>query len=527
MKLWPHQERGLGELWASIDADRQAICVTSPTGGGKSRMMREIIRRATELRAMRVGVFVHRSMLCDQWAAQLRNDGIGFRLRASGKISDHVYDEPVQLSMVQTEFSRAFDPKKELKDRPQDLDLLLIDEAHAQKEGQFQTIFRHYIERGAVVVGFTATPMEIGHIYDQLIVAGTNSELRECGAHVLCKTYAPDECDLRSVKQQSNGEYSPNEMRKVYARPVVFGRILDHWRTLNPVGRPTILFGPDVAGSQWFAEQFNAAGIPAAHIDADAIHLPGGRVEKSTPELREQVVADVRSGQIKVVCNRFVLREGIDIPELGHCILATTFGSVASYLQAVGRLIRSHPSLDYVVLQDHGGNHWRHGSPNDNRVWDMNDTAAEMMARVIDKMRPREDGSQAVEDVAVCGKCGRVVRKAGDTCPECREVVKKSSRVVVQLDGTLQQQHGTIIPKPRYAKKDESTERAWEERFWGARRSKKPGAESVTFRQLVGRFCHFNDGLRPPTGLPFMPLNANDWGKPVQSVPIEKLIQPK
>ncbi|MTW08883.1 hypothetical protein GM524_13540, partial [Streptococcus pneumoniae] len=72
-----------------------------------------------------------------------------------------------------------------------------------------------------------------------------------------------------------------------------------------------------------------------------------GEELKSNRETRRQVLDEVASGEIKVVCNRFVLREGFDLPQLYHGVLATCFGSICSYVQSVGRILRSHPSLEH------------------------------------------------------------------------------------------------------------------------------------------------------------------------------------
>jgi hypothetical protein len=57
-------------------------------------------------------------------------------------------------------------------------------------------------------------------MYEHLIIGAVNSELRECGAHVLCQTYAPDEPDLRHVKQVKVGEdLSDSENKKAIMRP--------------------------------------------------------------------------------------------------------------------------------------------------------------------------------------------------------------------------------------------------------------------------------------------------------------------
>ena len=93
-----------------------------------------------------------------------------------------------------------------------------------------------------------------------------------------------------------------------------------------------------------------------------------GEEYASDPLKRAEVIDKLRAGDIKVICNRYVMREGIDIPELYHIILATPIGSLSSYVQVVGRALRNHPSLDKVIVQDHAGNFWRHGSANANRA---------------------------------------------------------------------------------------------------------------------------------------------------------------
>ena len=46
--LWPHQERGLAELYAALEAGEQATVLTAPTGGGKTRMICELVKQARE-----------------------------------------------------------------------------------------------------------------------------------------------------------------------------------------------------------------------------------------------------------------------------------------------------------------------------------------------------------------------------------------------------------------------------------------------------------------------------------------------
>jgi hypothetical protein len=65
--------------------------------------------------------------------------------------------------------------------------------------------------------------------------------------------------------------------------------VKDNWLRLNPELRPMIGFGPDVAGSLWFAEQCHAAGISAAHIDSERIWINGEVLSSDDPENRKHL----------------------------------------------------------------------------------------------------------------------------------------------------------------------------------------------------------------------------------------------
>ena len=306
-ELWPHQIRAIADITAAIAAGERSLCVTSPTGGGKSRILTDLVWQARE-RGQRVIVYTNRRLLLEQLQGVMADDGLNFGVRAAGHKSDHF--SKVQISSIQTEEARIY--------RSQcwklfEADLVLIDEAHANAAETACRIVRDHRAAGAAVVGFTATPIDLGHLYDRLIVAGTNSELRRCGALVPAVTYGPDEPDARHLRTRTKtGEYTEDQVRKAIMTPTIFARVLEWLERLNPNLEPTILFGPDVAGSMYFAEQLNAAGISAAHIDGEDISYgtldsDGESItQKSTRERRAEILEGSREGRIKVLCNRFV-----------------------------------------------------------------------------------------------------------------------------------------------------------------------------------------------------------------------------
>lgn len=346
---WPHQRMAHASTIAAIEMGEKTILLTAPTGAGKSVMMTDLIHWARE-RSWRVVLYTNRKMLLDQLSGVLSKHGIAHGLRASEHQADLLSE--VQISSIQTELARVYKSQKWGLHLAK---LVIIDEAHNNCGDTAKRIIAEHAEKGAVVVGYTATPLGLADVYNKLIVAGTPSELRECGALVPCNTYGPDEPDTKSIKKLPSGEFSEKDVKKVFRIQQVFGRIFEWWKKLNPDARPTILFAPGVKESVWCAQQFEELGVRAAHIDGEDIYLDGKAYESDRPA-RDEVIEQIKDGRIKVVCNRFVLREGIDIPELYHAIFATVFGGLQSYLQSGGRVLRNHPSLPgHVIVQDHGG----------------------------------------------------------------------------------------------------------------------------------------------------------------------------
>lgn len=348
--LWPHQERGIAAVLDRQAAGVRRMCLTSPTGMGKSKCVEVLIQRWVEM-DLRVLLYVNRRMLLDQLSRFLVAAGIRYAVRAAGHGQDD--GEYVQLASIQTEGKRS------VRDRSQDIfpaDRVVVDEAHVLKGLEAQKILARHWEAGAHLLGVTATPVDLAEVYDELIVAGTTSEGRACGALLPAIHFGPDEPDFRAIKNWKPGEdLSEAQQRKLFpmGRPL-FGRVYENWKKLNPDARPTILFASGVQESVWFAQEFARAGVTAAHIDGEDVWI-NGTWYKSSRDARQEVLDGSEHGRIKVVTNRFVLREGVDAPWLAHGIFATAFGSVQTYLQAGGRLLRAHPSLQTVTIQDHGG----------------------------------------------------------------------------------------------------------------------------------------------------------------------------
>jgi superfamily II DNA or RNA helicase len=367
---------------------------------------------------------------------------------------------------------------------------------------------------GATAIGYTATPLDLEGIYDELIVAGLPSECRSFGALVPAETYAPDEPDLKHIKNYKVGEdLTEKENTKAIMRPGVFGRVKDAWLRHNPKQKATILFGPDVRGSIFFAEQFCKAGVRAAHIDGNDVWVDG-EFYPSNPEQRELVRDLLMAGDIKIVCNRFVLREGIDWPFVECGVEACVFGALTSYLQSCGRLLRACPDTNKqdAILIDHGGNWWRHGSVNADREWHLGLTNHRVVGERLEQMREKK-----IPEPITCPDCGKV-RNGGRQCPRCGHICHRKSRLVVQVDGVLKPREGDIM-RPRRIRVTPDTQQLWTKIYYRAKSQKW----NATFRQAEAMFFRENY-YYPPRNLLLMPRESGDWWRKVADVPKESLI---
>jgi superfamily II DNA or RNA helicase len=292
----------------------------------------------------------------------------------------------------------------------------------------------------------------------------------------------------------------------------VFGRVFEHYFRLNPDQLPALLFAPDVAGSRFFAQELTRRGVRTGHIDGEGIWLDGEELD-NTPENRQMLADQSETGDLPIVTNRFVMREGIDWPWIYHGIFATVFGSLTSYLQAGGRLLRAHPSMDHVIVQDHGGNWWRHGSLNSDREWDLgyND-------RIMSGLREKKLREKKEPEPICCPQCF-ALRFQGKTCPQCGYQHAGRVRSVLQKDGTLKEMKGDIYRRRRTISSSEGLQKEWASRIRAIRKSRKDTVRNMTFAQAEVAFARDHNWQYPPHDWPEMPVKEADWFRPVQEVP--------
>jgi superfamily II DNA or RNA helicase len=251
------------------------------------------------------------------------------------------------------------------------------------------------------MVGVTATPQRtdgkgLGDVFQSLVIGPTALDLIKWGNLAPEMTYSlPTSAKInRAAFRKSHGDYVSGDVERAMMEANVFGDIVEHYQRLTP-GRQAICYCITRSYSQAMAERFEAAGIPAAHVDCKT-----GRKD------REKAIESFRRGETKVLCNVDLFGEGFDVPAVGVVILARPTASLILHIQQTMRAMRADPKEPgkRAIILDHVGNMAMHDLPEIDRTWSLDD-------------RKAKGGKPA--SLKTCPECYLTVSAAVRKCPGC------------------------------------------------------------------------------------------------------------
>lgn len=458
------------------------------------------------------GVMIYnvRRSLTDQTIDRFESENAHFGVRSAAHKHLQNLNALVQVGSLQTDVARIL---RQGVWEPHPCKLVLIDEAHLAMGPEYVKLMQMYLARGAKIVGITGTPVGMSSVYKDIVVAGKNSEMRACKAHVHAEVYAPHEMDISKIKPVKTGEYKDGDIIKHCWSQAIIGFIYDDYRRLNPDGKLTMATAPGIAESIWLANEFLAKGHRTLHIDYKEVVVNGVRYKNDAEgKVRQQALEDFKKGEFDILCNCETIQQGVDIPPLAHLILARPYGSLANAIQTMGRVIRWSPETpERVIVQDHGGVTYQHGLPDDDRDWEKHFYQSEKEIREEKKKEFQQD---KVEQPIVCARCS-MVRMGGAVCPGCGLASDKAVRVIVQQNGELKRVTGRIHPKAKEKPTLSVEQKRWDALFFGSRNSKSKNA--LNFRQA--RAIYERDyGEPPPDNLKRMPRNKLDELRRIREV---------
>lgn len=355
-ELYAYQKGDIDAIFDRLDnaPSKHHLLYQLPTGGGKTVIFSEIVRRYLANNDKKVVVLTHRIELCKQTSKMLKGFGVSNKI-----INSKVKDLPDQndyscfVAMVETLKNRINDEKLHLDN----IGLVIIDEAHYNSFRKLLNSFKN-----AFILGVTATPLSsniklpMHQSYNELIVGDTIGSLIEKGFLARATTYSYD-VGLTSLKVGINGDYTVKSSDDLYTNTMMQEKLL-HAYTERSLGKKTLIFNNGIHTSLYVYDTFREAGYDIRHLD-----------NTSGAEERKEILAWFKKTPDAILTSVGILTTGFDEPTVETIILNRATKSLTLYFQMIGRGSRKLPGKDEFTVIDLGNNAARFGLWSDPVNW--------------------------------------------------------------------------------------------------------------------------------------------------------------
>lgn len=356
MQLRPYQSTAIERLYTYFDRDGGNPLIVIPTGGGKSLVIAEFIRRALiDYPGTRVLVLTHVKELIEQNYREMiglwRDCPAGIYSASVGRRDLHA---PVLFAGIQSIHKKALQLGR--------CDLVLVDEAHLIPRSGSTMYGRFLAELSQVnpyakVVGFTATPYRLGQ---GLLTEGNNAVFNDIAFEVSVRELIdngwlsplitrPIDANIdTSAVAVRGGEFVAGELERA-ADAVTEAAVAE-----------IVRHGQDRRG--WLAF---CAGVDHANHVAEAIRAHGISAETvtgATPKAeRERLIEAFKSQRIRCLTNANVLTTGFNARHVDLLAMLRPTQSTGLYIQMAGRGTRLCDGKTDCLVLDFAGNIDRHG----------------------------------------------------------------------------------------------------------------------------------------------------------------------
>jgi superfamily II DNA or RNA helicase len=371
------------DLWQN---DVRCIMVQLATGGGKTPTFGTISAPFLK-NGLRVLVIAHREELLLQAQEKMEAiSGLSAGIIKNGYKPNPLYN--LQIASIQSLARRQNLPPA---------DLVIVDEAHHACSQSYTKVLERYPD--TKILGFTATPCRndgqgFKYLFKSLICGPSTKELIDRGYLSSYKLYQAGKTINTNKIKSSGGDFNTEKLSEAVAEQIEPNDVVAEWKR-RAGGKRTVVFAVDVARSCEYAEAFQAAGIPAEHLDG----------ETETGDRRD-VLQRFESGKTIVLCNCGIISEGFDLPGIEVVQIVRPTKSLSLWLQMVGRGLRLADGKNFATIIDHGKSWESLGLPDEEREW---------------SLEPQSLGIEAKRFLhVVCESCSHIFKPLSHEIPDLK-----------------------------------------------------------------------------------------------------------
>lgn len=403
--LRPHQTELITKTRQALTTNKSVLLYAAP-GAGKT-VMAAYMARGVQQKGKRAIFACHRDAILNQTAKTFDQFGIDYGYIAAGYPES---DKSVYVASIDT-----------LRKRVTETDMLVVDEAHGSGAKTWNDIIQYYRDSGSYIIGLSGSPCRLDGkplraAFDCMVMGPQPRWLIDNRYLSEYRAYAAKRYDLGGLHTR-DGDYVQAELDERFNRPSIIGDAVETWRQYAG-GLRTVVYAFSIKHSHAVVEAFNAAGVPAAHMDGN------------TPKKEQRrIIEAFANGEIKVLSSVEILTTGFDLSaQVGRDVpieavsLLRPTQSLALAVQMMGRGLRYKPYP--AVILDHAGVIATHGLPCQDREWS------------LDGHAPNKKPAGGVIATCICSECFAVFRPSY-ACPFCETIREIDGRKIDVKEGEL------------------------------------------------------------------------------------------
>jgi len=329
-----YQEDALEKLRDGFRGGHRTQLLYAPCGAGKTELAVALMQAAA-IKGTRSAMIVDRRVLCDQTSARLWKYNIDHGVLMAGS-SRWRPELPIQVCTAQTLEAREGFP---------DVGLLIVDEAHCQRQSTTEFIKNHPKIR---VIGLSGSPFTkgLGAVYTAVQSAIPISAMISAGWLVPPRVFVAKQIDMTGAKKVA-GEWSAKEATTRGVK--ITADVVSEWvkKTHEVFGGPrkTIVFCAGVAHGEDLSRQFAEAGYNFVSISY-----------RDDDDYKQEVLAEFNKPDTEIngIIATDILTKGFDQSDVMIGVSARPFSkSFSSHVQQLGRVMRPHADKSHAIWMCH------------------------------------------------------------------------------------------------------------------------------------------------------------------------------
>ena len=410
MRIEPrdYQAKALDKIYSDLQKN-QNVLLQAIMGAGKTFMSVRLIQRLyNEAPDMQFLILMHKQELCLQFFEAFQKfteipfTQVGI---CCASLGEKIIDRRITIASIQT-FINAMDSYR-------GAGLIVIDEAHRidiNSNTQYKQVidYLRLQKPNCRILGLTATPARLGHgyiygkhckhgsvnLFDDVSHKISYDELKSAGHLVPLKGVVANhetlETDLAGVS--TNGDYVLDQLGEIMCREIHIGTATEAINQYCAGYTRVCVFCCTIDHAVKIHEQ-----IPD---ESTIVHSQLSSIE------RESNMQMWKSGVKRIMTSVNILTEGFDFPMLDCLVFVRPTLSSSLFLQAVGRVLRTHPGKDHGFMVDLTDNTARFGTDLDN--------IKVTVPKVVEEAQAKERSMWKI-----CPACEVEVHIALRECSEC------------------------------------------------------------------------------------------------------------